>query len=332
MVVIPNYEVDDQIESENQIIITEEEQEPSVLTTSTNANENEIITEEELNQSTSSTTNLFTVNNTNEEASTFSATTVLKTASKDAPSKKSRLETVIQNIVSNIDYSDKFNSSVIDYLKTQLKDDKKEAVRYMKVCFDVFLDDEGFIKWLANAVGYKPFRINGLLATNKHNKRNSKIPTASHLEIYDFWLNNSITSNDSANNTKKIPKMTFLKQFKNIEDPDIIEKEKQLKSGSKKVMYEATKKIYTDSVRKLHKLFNETQTVPVSVSFFYNLKPFYCQRPSEKEKQSCLCINCLNPHVVLKSINGYRSSKKLSHTSRLLPISQNLALRPKDEG
>ena len=48
------------------------------------------------------------------------------------------------------------------------------------------------------------------------------------------------------------------------------------------------------------------------MSVFYNLKPFYCLPPSEKEKQSCLCINCLNPHALLKSINGYRSSKKLA--------------------
>ena len=31
----------------------------------------------------------------------------------------------------------------------------------------------------------------------------------------------------------------------------------------------------------------------------------------KKEKQSCLCINCLNPHVILSSINKYRHSQKL---------------------
>ena len=39
---------------------------------------------------------------------------------------------------------------------------------------------------------------------------------------------------------------------------------------------------------------------------------FYCLKPSEKEKQSCLCINCLNSHVILKSINCYRLTKKLT--------------------
>ena len=130
-------------------------------------------------------------------------------------------------------------------------------------------------------------------------------------EIYDFWLSKPITSNDSDNNTKKIPKLNFLRQFKNINDPDIQENEKCLKNGTKKVICSASKKIYTESIRKLHEEFNETKSAKVSLSVFYNLKPFYRLPPSEKEKQSCLCINCLNPHVLLKPINGYRSSKKL---------------------
>ena len=85
----------------------------------------------------------------------------------------------------------------------------------------------------------------------------------------------------------------------------------------------ASKKIYTESIRKLHEEFNETKSAKVSLSVFYNLKPFYCLPPSEKEKQSCLCINCLNPHVLLKSINGYRSSKKLApHKSLIAYLKQ----------
>ena len=35
---------------------------------------------------------------------------------------------------------------------------------------------------------------------------------------------------------------------------------------------------------------------------FCSYKPFYVSKPTEKEKESCLCIDCLNPDVVLKSI------------------------------
>ena len=88
-------------------------------------------------------------------------------------------------------------------------------------------------------------------------------------------------------------------------------------------MYLATKKIYTDSDRKLYQQYITTQSNSVSFLVFYNFKPFYCVRPSQKEKQSCLCINCLNPRVKLKAINGYHLSQKLSpHNSFTTYIKQ----------
>ena len=82
-----------------------------------------------------------------------------------------------------------------------------------------------------------------------------------------------------------------------------------LKNGSKNI-YSASKMIYVESIRKLSDEFNSSHT-PVSMSVFFSYKPFYCVRPSEKEKQSCVCINCNNPHLLLKAINTYRNSKKL---------------------
>ena len=105
----------------------------------------------------------------------------------------------------------------------------------------------------------------------------------------------------------------YLKKFKNISDPDIREEERCRKKSSSITMIVATKKIYTKSIRKLHQTFNKShpEKNPVLLTTFFNLKPFYCLKPSEKEKQSCLCINCLNPHVILSSINKYRHSRKL---------------------
>ena len=73
----------------------------------------------------------------------------------------------------------------------------------------------------------------------------------------------------------------------------------------------AIKRIYTDSVRTLHKRFNEDQEHPISLTAFFKYKTFYVLKPSEKEKQSCLSIYCLNPHVILKAINTFRISRKL---------------------
>ena len=92
----------------------------------------------------------------------------------------------------------------------------------------------------------------------------------------------------------------------------MFEKRKRNKKSANITMIVATKRIYIKPARKLHQRFNESQETSVSLNTFYNMKPFCCLKPSEKEKQSCLCINCLNSHVILKSINCYRLTKKLT--------------------
>ena len=167
----------------------------------------------------------------------------------------------------------------------------------MRECFGTLLDDDFFLNWLANSVGYKLCSLKNLITVKTPiSRKNYHVKQ----EVYDFWLQNSITSNDSANSTKRVSNINFLKSFKDITDPQVQEEVKTPKKGSTVKMMVATKGIYTDSVRKLLQRFNETQEKPISLSTFFKLKPFYCLRPSEKEKQSCLCLNCLNPHVILK--------------------------------
>ena len=45
----------------------------------------------------------------------------------------------------------------------------------MKVCFEILLDEEGFLKWLDNTVDYKLYSLNILkLSGNKENMRGRK--------------------------------------------------------------------------------------------------------------------------------------------------------------
>ena len=93
-----------------------------------------------------------------------------------------------------------------------------------------------------------------------------------------------------------------------------------------KVIYTVPRVVYTHSIRKLHDPFNKSSTTPVSLSMFFKCKPYYCVRPTERKKQSCLCIICLNSHLLLKSINIYRKSKILpSHHSLTGYINQILS-------
>ena len=84
----------------------------------------------------------------------------------------------------------------------------------------------------------------------------------------------------------------------------------QLKNGTK-VRYTAIKMIYVASIRTLHNEFS-SKHVLVSSTTFFNFKPFYCIVPSEKGKQSFVCINCQNPHLLLQAVNRYRTSKNLN--------------------
>ena len=73
--------------------------------------------------------------------------------------------------------------------------------------------------------------------------------------------------------------------------------------------------VYTEWVRKLHSSFNQKHT-NVSLSLFFRYESYYLVRTMEKEKLSCLCINYLNPLLLLQSINIFRKSKGLpSHYS-----------------
>ena len=61
-----------------------------------------------------------------------------------------------------------------------------------------------------------------------------------------------------------------------------MEKEKSTKNGTKKILYTG-RKIYTDSLRASHEKFNTTRIEGVSLNAFY--KPFYVNKPTEKEKR-----------------------------------------------
>ena len=108
---------------------------------------------------------------------------------------------------------------------------------------------------------------------------------------------------------KRITKRSYLEQFSNITNSNVIGKSVQLKKVSK-IVFTAPRRLYTESVRKLHSSFKQKHT-NVSLSLFFRYKLFYCVRPTETEKLSCLCINCLNPHFIFQSINIFRKSKGL---------------------
>ena len=96
-----------------------------------------------------------------------------------------------------------------------------------------------------------------LLSDNVVNKRKSLQPET-YQDVYNFWLNSSINSNDGCSNVVNISKFFFLQQYKFITDKYLMEKEKSIKNGTKKILYTG-RKIYTDSLRALREKFNATR-------------------------------------------------------------------------
>ena len=88
----------------------------------------------------------------------------------------------------------------------------------------------------------------------------NKTETAANFqEIYNFWLDNSINSNESVYNIKRIAEHSFLEQFSNMTDSNVIEKRLQLKKGSK-IVFTNPRMIYTESVPEMHSSFNKKHT------------------------------------------------------------------------
>ena len=87
------------------------------------------------------------------------------------------------------------NLDFCEYLQQQLKENRRQAVIYMPERIGTLLDDDFFLNWLANSVGYKPYSLKNLITVKTPISR--KNYHVKHREVYDFWLQNSITSNDS---------------------------------------------------------------------------------------------------------------------------------------
>lgn len=111
-----------------------------------------------------------------------------------SPAKVSCLEGAINFIkkLSNNEYPFQANHCIIQKLKRDLINNKKNVISYIQDSLDSHLDDDGFFKWLAKSLLYKPNRLRSLLDENKANCRNGRILENTYQEIYYFQLANNI--------------------------------------------------------------------------------------------------------------------------------------------
>ena len=120
------------------------------------------------------------------------------------------------------------------------------------------------------------------------------------------------TDRRSGRDEVRVSKMQYLREYKHltsIEDENLEEKKVILKkTGTVKIYVTAHRRIYTKPVRQLYRDFSDKTDIHCSFSTFNKYIPFYIGPPSEREKESCLCIKCQNAHLILKGINNFRKS------------------------
>ena len=213
-----------------------------------------------------------------------------------------------------------FKNKVLTKLSEDIKSrtSKRSAAKFLYDSFGESLNDYTFIRWLAKKLKLKPCRLKDIV-NNAHKEfapRHS-MPSTFHQGILNYWLKeeNSIISNDRRNgrDVVRIPKLTYLSKYGGLSDPNIEEEDVLLKKANKvKHHVKAPRMVYTKSLDRLHLDFLKAEPeIICSRSTFFKFKPFYIEQPTEREKQSCLCIVCQNAHTKLEGINTFRRMEKL---------------------
>ena len=218
------------------------------------------------------------------------------------------------------DYEVLFQTKVLNKLKRDIKCrwSKHSAAQYLILAFDDALIDYNFVRWLAKKLELKPCRLQEILK----NCRKDFVPrhsfsSTSHQKIYDYWLKdeNSIISNDRRNGRDQVrmPEAAYLSKYGKFTDPNIEKEEVILKKKNTAKQYiKAPRRIYTKSLKRMHLDYvAENPDESCSRSTFVKYRPFYIEVPTEREKQSCLCITCQNMHTQLRGINTFRKLEKL---------------------
>ena len=226
--------------------------------------------------------------------------------------------------VKNYEQEEKFISRVLSYIENRLKSRDKLAMQFLNECFRDLKDDPVFMSWLAKNLKMKTTRLREIALKyaiegsndNTEQETPGRPFTGIGKSIYEFWKNNSTVSNDSSNSRDIVrkAKIEYLKEYKhvlNFDDEDLSEVRVIFnKTGNKKMWVKSSRRIYIKPSRDFYQDFLGKSEVPVSFSTFYKYKPFYVTSPTEREKDCCLCIKCLNVHLLLKSINSYRKQEK----------------------
>lgn len=232
------------------------------------------------------------------------------------------METVLMSDVES-QYEAKLTNGLIEHLKNNYQNLKKATTRnefcslVWSICGDSIFEDN-FRSWFCKKTDRRPCRIEELMKTwlsetaepLEHRGRRGLSLDTKQL-IFDMWHKYSVVTVDrrSGRDQVNMKKSEYEKRFRGLHIPDDIPALESFTSARKTEMIRATRRIATETVKRMQHLVNQKLGATISTGSIFNLRPFYVQVPSEREKESCLCKFCLNLRLKYNALNKHVKDK-----------------------
>ena len=176
-------------------------------------------------------------------------------------------------------------------------------------CGDDLLDDQ-FIHWLAKKLGKDKRKLSKIIlvwhnvTTEPLEKRGrKKLSSEKQKAVFDAWHTYSIVTVDRRSGRDQVVMKNdqYANKFGSLPIPEDIVIE-QFTSKRNQVMVRSTRRIATKTFHELKDLIKSKNNYDVSLGTIQNLKPFYVQTATEREKECCLCKFCLNCRLKYKEM------------------------------
>ena len=158
------------------------------------------------------------------------------------------------------------------------------------------LNDENFLKWIANKLGIRKSRFIDTMRhwetiQYKESRGREGITFKSQQTIYNTWIENCITSTDGWNgrNAVQISKRKYLEKYGKLSHESIRLEEHQNKRG--KLYYSSNHLVLTCTMRTIQKKLLE-KGLAISLGKVLSLQPFFITYPTEK-KSLYVFVKCV---------------------------------------
>ena len=191
---------------------------------------------------------------------------------------------------------------------------KIKASAFLQKVFQEHLKDEAFHSWFIHKFNFKGNELDTLINYDLITTSTSSklLPKEIRQDVYNFWKENSKGSVCRSNDRHlvNIIKKNINIQTDDLDDDDIDPNLEHLNR------VKPHRKFTIHTHDELHKIYSNTEKI--SLSAFVSLKPFYIGPVTDREKETCLCIDCLNPHCIYNAIRHLLNKNKLQTLPRSL--------------